>query len=176
MIKHAIRSVLVVGFASVLVALVASTPAAGATGGHSDVVRTDQTADIRASVAGLIAANPGARETRSGTVQLANGVVVAVSPAGGPCPYLSLCIYDQPNTNGIQWNLFNCGFVNIGLSGWSDRIRSFINNQTTGAKTIFWDWTGPETGWAQLDQSVALDIGNTVNRVGLTDGITVCYR
>ncbi|WP_186763215.1 peptidase inhibitor family I36 protein [Lentzea tibetensis] len=116
-------------------------------------------------------ANPGARQIDADTVRLANGVEVTAS-APTPCLYKHLCIFDGVNLTGRQWSFYNCGFVNIGGAGWSDRIQSFDNNQTLGTVSIFMNWSG--SNWQELYRSRAREVQMSVNIVHWTDGIWVC--
>ncbi|TWP48482.1 hypothetical protein FKR81_28245 [Lentzea tibetensis] len=126
---------------------------------------------VKAMVEEMIDANPGARQINTNTVRLANGVEASAVPAS-ICPYYRLCIYDGEYRSGQQWNFLKCGFVNIGASGWSDRIRSFSNNQTPGTVAIFMNWTGSQ--WQELHRSTAYERQDTVGSVHWTDGLWVC--
>ncbi|WP_158688008.1 MULTISPECIES: hypothetical protein [Actinomycetes] len=168
--KHAIRKTLTSAAAVALLPLALPPGTANAAERSGDTARA-----TRAAVDGLVAANPGAHITGVNTVQLANGVIATFAPNGGPCPWENLCIYDQPGTQGIQWNFYRCGFVNIGLSGWSDRIRSFINNQTSGTVAEFSNWNG--RSWDVVGQSTAFEIQDPADPgIQTTDGLNPCLH
>jgi hypothetical protein len=129
-------------------------------------------ATVEAMLAEVTAANPGAQRISADTVRLANGVEASAVIAS-PCPYYRLCIYDGPFRSGYQLNFLKCGFVNIGKDfGWSDRIRSFSNNQTPGTVSIFMNWSG--STWQELYRSTAYERQDTVGNVYWTDGLWVC--
>jgi hypothetical protein len=96
---------------------------------NSAQATTDST--IETMVDDMVVANPGARQISANAVRLANGVEASAVSASA-CPYYYLCIYDGTFRSGYQWNFYYCGFVNIGNFGWSDRINSYVNNQTIG--------------------------------------------
>ncbi|SDC98963.1 hypothetical protein [Actinokineospora iranica] len=138
-------------------AIVAATalalaPAAGADTGQSTTRAGDNT---KVEVDALIADNPGAKRVAHNKVILANGVQAIYTPSGQSgsgsaggvsvsgfvykgCDYYYLCIWDEYRN---KWSFYNCGQVNIGNHGWSDKVRDVTNNQA-GATSYFYDWKG----------------------------------
>ncbi|OLZ42826.1 hypothetical protein BS329_41500 [Amycolatopsis coloradensis] len=93
--------------------------------------------------------------------------------ADASCPYLRLCIWDGFNYNGAKEYLFECKLINIGEFGWSDRTKSFKNNQSPGTVATFFNWDGQK--WVYLDRSVAPGFIPVVNfPIRTTDAIQVC--
>lgn len=130
------------------------------------------TADM--SLNDLAAANPGAKRLSADTIELANGVQVTARPAGYVCGPGHLCIYDWYNGQGKPWDFYKCGFVNIGASGWSDRIKSYHNNQTNHAVSIFMDWRPSAGGWVEVERSAAPEYISHERGAGIADGLWVC--
>lgn len=146
-------------------------------------------AAIDSGVDAMIAGNPGAVKVSASKVRLANGVEATLSKVTPPrvgaarssipqadfgpdCEYLHTCIYD---INGYEWSFYHCGFVNIGLSGWSDRMVENENNQTRGTWTMFYNWSGSSWDWVGGDQAYT-DTGYIPENYGerSTDGVDVC--
>ncbi|HET6708114.1 peptidase inhibitor family I36 protein [Amycolatopsis sp.] len=99
----------------------------------------------------------------------------ATASADANCPYLYLCIWDGFNYNGEKKQFIRCGWENIGAMGWSDRIKSFKNNQSPGATTVFNNWNATTGRWEVLDRSRAPEFIPVVNfPIRTTDGIHVC--
>lgn len=122
----------------------------------------------------LISANPGARKISKNTVKLANGVEASVSSSAIACPTYNLCIYDDYGYKGYWIKFYKCGFVNIGFMGWSDRIRSYVNNQTRGTVSIFMDWRGDLNRWIEVERSQATESIPVERGARWADGLWVC--
>lgn len=151
--------------------------------------QTSEAQTIEAGVDGLIAVNPGAVQVSPNTVRLVNGVEAtltksaprpaagsgSLSPQGRGCEYLHTCIWSQAD---YEWSFYHCGFVNIGLSGWSDQLRESENNQTKGTGTVFYNWTG--SSWEFLGGNTAyfdtgyIVFGTKFASLMRTDAIDVC--
>lgn len=131
-------------------------------------------ADDQSLVDQMIAANPGARQIDADTVRLANGVEATAVPAAASCRNGYLCIFDAHNfsVSARRWDFVHCGFVNIGASGWSDRIRSYLNYQSRGTVSIFMNWTG--SSWEEVERSTARHEKPYVDGAYNADGIWVC--
>ena len=71
-----------------------------------------------------------------------------------------------------QAPFYDCGLVNIGDLGWSDKIRSYVNAQSRGTVSIFMNWTG--STWQELRRSTAKEAYDRAPFVNATDGIWVC--
>ncbi|MHC3475224.1 peptidase inhibitor family I36 protein [Streptomyces sp. 7R007] len=137
---------------------------------------------LPAELDALMRANPGAKQLDDRTIELRNGVIARLtpvsesSPAAWPpsCDYGWLCLFSGIQGGGDRLNLYRCGFVNIGSQyGWSDKLRSYVNNQTPGTRSSFYNWTGSQ--WEWLGDSVAKDQSpNVPTRLWYTDAITVC--
>jgi hypothetical protein len=94
------------------------------------------------------------------------------APAARNCPGGYLCVYDGPNLTGDQLIVRRCGFTDLGAA-WSDRIRSYDNNQTPGTPATFMKRTA--SGWVPVYRSVARDIKNDApEAVRTSDGILLC--
>lgn len=99
----------------------------------------------------------------------------ATAQADSNCDYLYLCIWDGFNYNGNKLAFKACGFVNIGNMGWSDRLRSFKNNQSQHALSVFSNFNPVFPRWETLDSSRAPESIPVVNfPLRTTDGIHVC--
>ncbi|SER58828.1 Peptidase inhibitor family I36 [Lentzea xinjiangensis] len=127
----------------------------------------------RSTLDRLIAANPGAQQTSANSVRLANGVEAVIREAG-PCTGGWLCLYDSHNfsVSGRQLDLQNCGFVNIGDMGWSDKVRSYRNYKPQGTVSIFMNWTG--SSWQEVERSTAVQEKPYVDDAYNADGVWVC--
>ncbi|ROP37512.1 peptidase inhibitor family I36 protein [Saccharothrix texasensis] len=83
-----------------------------------------------------------------------------------------LCLYSGIGYTGHLWMKSRCGFYNIGLEGWSDRVRSYRNLQSTGTVSIFMQWDGAT--WVELGRSTASEEVYDATSIYATDGVWVC--
>jgi hypothetical protein len=147
-----------------------------ASGASAAPVSADHAVSVQQTLDSLKTANPGSAQVSASTIRLSNGVEVTAlpaSPRAGTCTYLYLCLWDSVGFYGNELKFFNCGFVNIGTEfGWSDRIKSFINDQSRGTVSIFMNWTG--SYWQELHRSVAWSSSPLPGKTAPTDGIWVC--
>ncbi len=161
---------MLVKIGAVAVALTAALPLAPAAAVPSGPAAA-QARTVESMVGAMVRANPGARQVSADTVRLANGVEATAS-VRSVCRYGYLCIHDASNGGGAHWDFYKCGFVNIGNSGWGDRIRSYKNNQTLGTQSIFMNWTGSQ--WQAVEYSTAYDYQPRAAGASFADGIWVC--
>jgi hypothetical protein len=171
------RLALLTAAAGASIAVVAATGEAAAAqnaGSRNATTTTTFAVRSRPMVQAMLTANPGARRVDATTVQLANGVVAKAIPDSSGCQYKYLCIFPETSYNGPGWALYNCGFVNVGLSGWSNRLRSFMNEQTEGTVSIFYDWNASAKIWVELGASSSYDAQPAPTWLYSTDGIHVC--
>src|SRR5947208_2894850 len=85
-----------------------------------------------------------AAPSASGSSRTADG-------AQAQCTRGLLCIWDGFSYTGNELALYYCRFENIGNLGWSDKLRSYINNQTPGTVAKFYNWNGSR--WILLGTS-----------------------
>jgi hypothetical protein len=102
----------------------------------------------------------------------ATAAPATASAAEQECRGGYLCLYSGIGYTGEVWVESRCGFKNIGLSGWSDRVRSYRNLQTTGTVSIFMQWNG--STWDELGRSTASEEVYDATSVYATDGVWVC--
>ena len=121
--------------------------------------------------------------TAVSAITLGAALMVAPSASAAPygtndaragCGYGYLCIWDGFSHTGNVLRFFNCEFVNIGSKyGWSDKLRSYVNNQTPGTVAKFYNWDGQK--WVLLGSSRAYESIPIVNfSLRTTDAIQVC--
>ncbi|WP_157246498.1 peptidase inhibitor family I36 protein [Nonomuraea typhae] len=146
----------------------ALAPAAASPPGDAEAIR------IQSMLDDFKAANPGATQISPTTLRYPDGaeVTAGVDTEEGSCSYLNLCIWDQPNFRGNYLKFYYCRFYNIGYeNGWSDKLRSFINDQSPRTEATFWNYYH---GWQYLGNSIAYGESRIVSTFGVTDGITPC--
>lgn len=104
------------------------------------------------------------------------GLATAAPATGSAAPHECrggfLCLYSGIGYTGDVWEQSRCGFYNIGLAGWSDRVRSYRNHQSTGTKSIFMQWDGAT--WIELNHSIASEAVHDATSIYATDGVWVC--
>lgn len=86
--------------------------------------------------------------------------------AGGSvytCEYKYLCIWaDAGYIAGYRIRFYDCAFMDLGAINfptggkWNDKVSAYVNNQTDGANTYFYNWNGVSS-WIYLFGSTALD-------------------
>jgi hypothetical protein len=116
----------------------------------------------------------------------------ATNDASGSCSYYYLCVWEHTAGDQYGWGVsfYTCRFYNLGYyrypdfaymgyyeagKRWNDRISSFINNQTTGTQSDFYNY-GVDT-WHHVYTSYALEIQldlRDLNLNDIIDGIIVC--
>ena len=149
--------------AMVLVGLAAPANAATAVEGSQ--------VSVAAETSRITAAYPGAERLSSNAVRLPGGVEVAVTIAGA-CNLGYLCLYSQRSLQGEQLSLTRCGFTDIGRLWGNDKTRSYINNQTRGTRSVFYNWLNP--GWGPVWTSVAYDSNSSGGGYEIAEGVAVC--
>ncbi|MFJ6798223.1 hypothetical protein [Streptomyces sp. NPDC091268] len=94
---------------------------------------------------------------------------------GSPnCAYGWTCLYEHANFDGRRLTWSDCAFENLADWGFSDKTTSWHNNQSGGAVTSVFNWTG--SNWEQLWSSAAPAsssyVGSGAN--DRADGLWVC--
>ena len=128
-------------------------------------------APVAESMARVLAAYPDAERLSANEVRLPNGVQVSAG-AQADCSYRYLCLYSANNYRGEALRFFNCGFVDIGRIWGNNRTRSYINNQTPGTVSIFYNWTNP--GWQEVWRSRAYNADPGGGGYEIAEGVRVC--
>ncbi|WP_431040517.1 hypothetical protein ACQUSR_00520 [Streptomyces sp. P1-3] len=164
--------------AALAVALVAPAGSAAATAPKEPAGGTE----LQEKLDILKRANPGARQLDSHTIKLRNGVIARVTLASGAsaedwppsCGHGYLCLFSGVLGTGSRLDLFRCGFVNIGWDyGWSDKLRSLVDRQTSGTRSSFFNWNGAAWEWLG-DVTAPYQYQNVPTPLWYTDGIKVC--
>ena len=164
-------------FAAAAMALVAVISFSGTASAETQAPPTAEwTVDSWSDAAldSLVSANPGAKRVSEDTVIFADGGGAKAAPAAGSCLYRYLCIFNQLGYNGGKIMFWKCEFRNFGAEfpGWSDRVRSYMNHQSGGAVSIFYDWTGGR--WVEVERSRAIEDIPVERGAGRADGVQVC--
>ncbi|WP_329019545.1 hypothetical protein OG271_10200 [Micromonospora rifamycinica] len=113
--------------------------------------------------------------------QAKSGLVAAGETHYG-CAYERVCLYsDAGFVTGYKLSFYTCAFVDLGgvnfpTGGkWNDRMSAYVNNQTDGTTSIFYNWNGA-SNWSVMFSTVAIDwnsnVGSTYN--DKMDAIRVC--
>jgi hypothetical protein len=164
-------------------AIVSAAPAAGAAPYSPAAVSQPGTA-TSAELIDVVQRTPGARWIDADTLELQPGVQLSrvtgdASPAAS-CRYLYICLFSGTYHTGYRLDLTVCGGVfnlgNVAYPGggyWNDKMSSFINNQSTGTVTRFYNWDGVSR-WVYLYSSTAYEAPPTVPYDNIVDGIDVC--
>ncbi|MER5894473.1 peptidase inhibitor family I36 protein [Streptomyces sp. NPDC001876] len=135
-------------------------------------------------MAQLLRAYPAATQIDTKTVKVKEGVYISLpsaspSAAAASCAYYDLCLWQNKNYGGYGISFTRCEFVDLGHIGfptggyWNDKLSSYINNQTSGTWSGFYNWTG---SWDLWTESFAYEatpyIGDYYN--DKIDGVYVC--
>ncbi|MGW8065394.1 hypothetical protein ACVV2G_24785 [Streptomyces ziwulingensis] len=90
------------------------------------------------------------------------------------CSYTYLCLWDGANWTGSKLSLYVCGFRDLSDYGFSDRLTSYKNNQTTGTRSLFYNWQG---SWVYKFDSHAYHTEDSLANTSwnnMIDGVRVC--
>ncbi|MCT2278083.1 peptidase inhibitor family I36 protein [Micromonospora chalcea] len=111
----------------------------------------------------------------------------SLAAAGGTyldCAYEYLCLYQNASYGGYKIRFYTCAFMDLGKISfptgghWNDKITSFINNQTPGTVSHFYNWNGSTSNWDKKFSSEAFwfdpNIGPSYGANDIIDGIRVC--
>ncbi|MET7961571.1 hypothetical protein ABZ356_10355 [Micromonospora zamorensis] len=112
----------------------------------------------------------------------------AAAAAGGSvytCEYKYLCLWaDAGFISGYKIRFYDCAFMDLGAikfppgGRWNDKVSAYVNNQTDGANTYFYNWNGVSS-WNLLFSSTALDWNSNIGvdmpaYNNVIDGVHVC--
>ncbi|WP_018252664.1 peptidase inhibitor family I36 protein [Salinispora mooreana] len=120
-------------------------------------------------------AEPASRVSKptEGSALLADG------PTIKDCAFYYLCLYADANQWGYKIRFYDCKFVDLGtinfpLGGkWNDKMTSYINNQTRGTVSHFYNWDGTSQ-WIKLWSDTALGYSDQVLYDNKVDAVRVC--
>ncbi|MFI7075566.1 peptidase inhibitor family I36 protein [Micromonospora sediminicola] len=142
------------------------------------------------AVAAQLAATPPARPAPpapalSPTRKLAERESLAA--AGGTyldCAYEYLCLYQNASYGGYKIRFYTCAFMDLGKISfptggyWNDKMTSFINNQTPGTLSHFYNWNGSTANWDKKFTNEAFwfdpNVGPSYGANDIIDGVRVC--
>jgi hypothetical protein len=86
-----------------------------------------------------------------------------------------ICLFDGENYTGRKLSYKDCHFVDIGLVWGNDKIRSIMNNQSSGTESIFYNWIADAKAWKYVGYSRAKANHPTVSAgVRSAEAILVC--
>ncbi|UJW30101.1 peptidase inhibitor family I36 protein [Saccharothrix sp. AJ9571] len=148
---------------------------------------------LQAEITQALEQTPGGVQISPNQVAWQNGKVVLTIPLSGEkfaraaaepvsalgtknCPYTWVCLYDGKDFEGRRLQFSECNEFND-LSSWdfNDKMTSWHNNQTSGTKARFYNWSNEEwvlvyttPGAESWDGLVSSSINNKV------DGIRAC--
>lgn len=107
---------------------------------------------------------------------MALGMVLGVAPAqAASCSSGYICMFPQANYGGTPLSFRTCGFVDIGRLWGNDRIRSIMNNQSSGVVSNFYNWHASGARWEYVGYSRAKANHPTVSAgVASAEGLQVC--
>lgn len=102
--------------------------------------------------------------------------MVSVAPAhAATCSSGYICLYPQTQYRGTPLSFRACTFVDIGRMWGHNRIRSIINNQSSGTVSNFYNWYASESRWQYVGYSRAKASHPTVSAgVASAEGVQVC--
>lgn len=136
-----------------------------------------------ALIAGAVSTAPAMAAASSATVSDVHTTVSDVqleARAAEGCAGGYLCLYSENDYQGEMLALYDCGFVDLGQidfpggGKWNDRMSSYINNQTGGTTSAFYNWGG---SWVWYFDSTAYDARSELDSIGsnnIIDGVSVC--
>ncbi|WP_406389952.1 peptidase inhibitor family I36 protein [Streptomyces sp. NBC_00887] len=128
-----------------------------------------QLADIKVPVEQV-----GYNEIRAEDGSASITVSVPGVAADTSCSYEYLCLWDGANWTGTKLSFAVCTFRNLSDYGFSDRLTSYKNNQTTGTVSQFYNWEG---SWAYKFGSTAYHTEDSLANTpwnNMIDGVNVC--
>lgn len=169
---------------SIGLAVVSAAPAASAAPQHSPASTSQAGTAASAELIDMANRMPGARWISADTVELQPGVQLSDASddasSAASCRYLYICLFSGTDHTGYRLDLTVCGGVfnlgNVAYPGggyWNDKVSSFINNQSAGTVTRFYNWDGVSR-WVYLYSSTAYQARLTVPYDNIMDGIDVC--
>ncbi|MEU4770311.1 peptidase inhibitor family I36 protein [Actinosynnema sp. NPDC023794] len=159
-----------------LIAAVSTTAVTSGTAAEGNIKVTQQQVDQ------LLDLYPGSHQISPTGVEVEKGVIVSVPAEFGAqatCSYEYLCLFSDRNYSGYQLSFSICTFRNLGDYAypgggyWYDKVSSFINNQTTGTWSDFYNWDG-YSDWVYLFSSQAYDARNPTPYENIIDAVWVC--
>lgn len=130
----------------------------------------------------LLVLYPDSRQISPTAVELEKGVVASVPAEVGAqatCSYEYLCLFSNRNYTGYRLNFSICAFRNLGNYAypgggyWNDKVSSFINNQTGGTQSHFYNWDGV-SNWVYLFASTAYNARTPTPYEDIIDAVWVC--
>jgi hypothetical protein len=122
-----------------------------------------------------------ARQVSYNTIRTEDGSASITLTAPGQardssCRSGRLCLWAGDNYDHAKIVFYRCGFRNLWDVGWSDRLTSFKNYQTTGTRAKFYNW-GSGGGWDQVFGSTARHKVPDLQGTGynnVVDAVRVC--
>jgi hypothetical protein len=122
-----------------------------------------------------------ARQVSYNTIRTEDGSTSVTLTAPGQardssCRSGRLCLWAGDNYDHAKIVFWRCGFRNLGDVGWSDRLTSFKNYQTTGTRAKFYNWRSGG-GWQLLFGSTARHSVPDLQGTGynnMVDAVRVC--
>ncbi|WP_180686146.1 peptidase inhibitor family I36 protein [Streptomyces gossypiisoli] len=94
--------------------------------------------------------------------------------ASTSCSYTYLCLWDGANWTGTKLSFYVCAFRDLSDYGFSDRLTSYKNNQTSGTRSLFYNWQG---SWVYKFDSHAYHTEDSLANTSwnnMIDGVRVC--
>jgi hypothetical protein len=107
---------------------------------------------------------------------VALGMVQGVAPAqAATCASGYICLFDGTNFTGRKLSYRDCARVDIGKVWGNDRIRSIMNNQSSGTLSHFYSWHAAAANWTYVGYSRAKANHATVSAgVASAEAVDVC--
>ena len=100
------------------------------------------------------------------------------------CAYQYLCLYQHASYQGYKIRFYTCAFMDLGKISfptggyWNDKMTSFINNQTNGTVSHFYNWNGSTSNWDKKFSNEAFwfdpNVGPSYGANDIIDGVRVC--
>lgn len=131
---------LVPGLALIVIAIFVGVLAAGPVNTDPTAAPTSRALALQAQITRYLADNPGGKQINGSEVSYEDGKFIVTfgvqAPSSGlvpDCPAGSFCFYDQPDYQGSRGRLSGCGWQDLAMWGWNDRIESAYYNMSSGS-------------------------------------------
>ena len=97
------------------------------------------------------------------------------------CAYEYVCLYSEANQIGWMYSFHGCGFYNLRLinypggGNWNDKASSWVDNQTGGMKSTYYNSDG-SANWIPIFSESAPSYGNFADYQydNIIDGVRLC--